>query len=184
MKKMSVLFLIFALAFSNASVLWSQTSAKADDPVEKALCCHGKMQYNIPDLTDDQKKKIDDLQVAHLKEVNQTKALLHEKQAHLRTLQVADKPDNAAINKTIDEITALKNDLMKKHEAHRQAIRSLLTDKQKVVFDAKGCCSKHDGKGCKGNCGGACKGKSCAGKGEHKGCDGQAAKGKGCCHRN
>ncbi len=175
MKKMSVLLLVFVLAFSNASILWSQTTAKMDDPVNNILCCNEKMHFNIPDLTDDQKKKINNLQKNHLKEVNQTKALLNEKQAHLRTLQLADKPDNAAINKTIDEITALRNDMMKKHEAYRQAVRSLLTDNQKVVFDARGCCSKQSGTGCQGKCGDNCKGKIS---------DNQELKGRGCCHRN
>lgn len=178
MKKMTVLFLVVLLANMNAIVLRSQTSAKSEDTVENLLCCTGKVQYNIPDLTDEQKKRIEDLQLAHMKEVNKTKAQLSEKQAHLRTLQLADKTDNAAINKTIDEITALKNDLMKKHEAHRQAVRSLLTEKQKVVFDAKGTNYMRP----YNNCGGSCKGRGCADVSEQKSYNNK--KSKGCCNRN
>ncbi len=187
MKKISFLLVALMLAsVTSVNFLMAQTKAESSDKddVSQSLCCHGKGVYNLPDLTDDQKKKIEDLQLAHLKEVNQTRALLKEKQAHLRTLQVADKPDNNAINKTIDEITSIKNDLMKKHEAHRQAVRALLKKKKKVVFDAKGCCSHGKGNccgNCKGNCAGKCKGYGA--KGNHEGCHHEPVKGKGCCHK-
>jgi hypothetical protein len=43
-----------------------------------------------------------------------------------------------AINSTIDEIAALRGQMMKLHMANRQEIRKLLTDKQRVIFDTKG----------------------------------------------
>ena len=113
----------------------------------KASCCKKgdkseKCMQGIPDLTDQQKQKIDDLCLSTKKEMTGLKNQMGEKQAHLKTLQDADKADMAAINKTIDEISALKADMMKKHEATRQAIRELLTEKQRIAFDAKpmGCC--------------------------------------------
>jgi len=182
MKKMNLLFVV--LTFLGSSLL-AQTTTKTDDKTTGTpICCNGKMWQDIPDLTSEQSKKIEDLQIAHLKEVNQAKNQVAEKRAHLRTLQSAEKVDNAAINKTIDEITALQNDIMKKNEAHRQAVRNLLTDKQKVVFDAKNCGKMHGNKGncCGGN--GHMNGNGYGhqhgqgnGCGEHKG-EGQ---GKGCC---
>ena len=41
-----------------------------------------------------------------------------------------------AINKTIDEISVLKNTMMKKREAHKQEIRKILNDEQRLFFDA------------------------------------------------
>jgi|YNPMSStandDraft_2_1061718.scaffolds.fasta_scaffold22507_2 Spy/CpxP family protein refolding chaperone len=183
MKKLNLVLMAIAM-FILTSGISAQKSAKTDDPVEKALCCKGKSYYNIPDLTDEQKKKIEELEIAHLKEVNLIKAQLKEKHAHLNTLQLAEKPNNSEINKTIDEITSLKNEMMKKHETNRQNIRALLTDKQKVIFDTKGRCSHSK------TCGNDCKSKGCSGKCKanasscsHDKSEHIPVKGKGCCHR-
>ena len=41
-----------------------------------------------------------------------------------------------AINANIDEITKLQNQMMKKAAEHRQQVRNLLTDEQKLWFDS------------------------------------------------
>ena len=41
-----------------------------------------------------------------------------------------------AINKTIDEIVSIKGQLMKSRAAHRADVSALLTDEQKVFFNA------------------------------------------------
>lgn len=181
MKKFMLTFV--ALIFIGSTILTAQTAENKESENTK-ICCNGKMWQDIPDLTQEQTKKIEDLQIAHLKEVNQLRAQVAEKRAHLKTLQSADKVDNAAINKTIDEITAIQNDLMKKNEAHRQAVRNVLTDKQRVIFDAKHCGKMH-GKGadCCGDKGGM-KGKDCGqhnGQGTGNGCGHQQHGDKGCC---
>ena len=107
----------------------------------------------IPDLTDEQKTKIEDLRTAHMKEMQNFRNQMREKRAHLITLQTAGKVDMKAVNSTIDEMTALKNKHMKSNVAHRQEVRNLLTDNQKVYVDAhignKGC-GKGMGHGRKG----------------------------------
>jgi len=90
----------------------------------------------IPDLTDEQKAKIEKLRVAHLKQMTENRNLMAEKKARLRTLTTVDKPDMKAINETIDQITTLKNQHMKARVAHQLDVRNLLTDTQKVYFDA------------------------------------------------
>jgi Spy/CpxP family protein refolding chaperone len=94
-----------------------------------------KEQCCIPDLTDDQTAKIKKIKTAYLKDVMQLKNQLAEKKAHQRTLMTVDKPDVAAIDKTIDEIGALKIEMMKKEAKHKVAVRALLTDEQKLAFD-------------------------------------------------
>ena len=76
-----------------------------------------------------------------------------------------------AVNKTVDELFALKADLVKKHEAFKQDVRKLLTADQKVVFDLNQ--ANHKGKGPKGH-------KGMSGKG-HKGmkCEGNSGCQKG-----
>ncbi len=173
--RMKKIFLIsVGVLFLLVCNIFAQTSSKKEDKQKEKICCNSKMWSDIPDLTNDQIKKIEDLQIAHLKEVNQTKALIQEKRAHLKTLQTADKPDNNEINKTIDEITSLQNEMMKKHEAHRQAIRNILNDKQRAIYDAKLCGKKH---GNKGNC--------CKGNHHMKdNCNHSNNQAKGCCRKN
>lgn len=165
---------LVALAFLGSNLLVSQTTEKKDSD-NTAICCNGKMWQDIPDLTQEQTKKIEDLHIAHLKEVNQLKNQIAEKRAHLKTLQSSDKVDNDAINKTIDEVTTIQNNLMKKNAAHHQAVRNVLNDKQRVIFDAKKCGKMHGkGAGC------------CGGKGymQGNGCGHQHGKEVGCNHNN
>ncbi|BDX39308.1 hypothetical protein CYCD_26630 [Tenuifilaceae bacterium CYCD] len=103
----------------------------------------GNFECRIPNLTDEQQKKIQELRVQHIKEITPLKNELGEKRAHLRTLESAEKPDLNAINKTIDEMSAIRAQIMKKSAAHRIEVASLLTDEQKVFFNA------HHGKGLK-----------------------------------
>jgi Spy/CpxP family protein refolding chaperone len=96
-------------------------------------------------LTADQEKKMKEIRTRTMKDVLPMKNQLGEKRAHLKTLEQSDKPDMNDINKTIDEMTALKSGIMKKQVAAKMEVRSLLTDEQKVMFDARG--SKKMGKG-------------------------------------
>jgi Spy/CpxP family protein refolding chaperone len=99
---------------------------------------HGQhMAYDIPNLTEDQKKKIKDLKTPMQKEILPLKNQLSEKKAHLKTLQTAEKADLKSINSTIDEMTQLQSQIMKKHAAHIQAVRALLTDEQRIAFDTR-----------------------------------------------
>lgn len=99
---------------------------------------------HIPNLTEDQQKKIEKMRTANMKEMIQFRNVMAEKSAHLNTLRTADKVDMNAINKEIDVIGAISTKMMKKREAHRQSVRQILTDEQKVYFDSR------RGKGFKG----------------------------------
>lgn len=99
----------------------------------------------IPNLTTEQRTKIQDLRTKHLKDVTPLRNELREKKAHLITLESADKPDINAINKTIDEITTLNSKMMKLRASHRMEVASLLTDEQKLFFNT------HQGKMGRGN---------------------------------
>lgn len=186
MKKFIPLMLAAFLFIAGQSVIAQTTNegdAKAKQECKGKEGCKGKgCMQNIPDLTEQQVQKIEELCLTTKKEINGIKNQMGEKQAHLKTLQDADKADMAAINKTIDEISALKADMMKKHEATRQTIRGLLTEKQKIVFDSKpkGGCAGGEGEE---KCGSHSKeAKSCCpggGQGEHK-CSGQNAGGHKC----
>ena len=88
------------------------------------------------ELTADQKAKIEALQVPHLKQMISFKNQLGEKHAQKKTMMSADKPDQGKINNLIDEISKIEASAEKETVNHQLAVRGLLTDKQKVKFDA------------------------------------------------
>ena len=120
---------------------------------------------NIPNLTEDQQKKIEKMRTSNMKEMMQFRNAMAESRAHLNTLRTADKVDMSAINKTIDKMGANKIEMMKKREAHRQSVRQVLTDDQRVHFDSR------NGRGFKG------------GKGQGQGRGGRHGQGRGGCQR-
>ncbi len=91
----------------------------------------------IPDLTDQQKSDIQKIRIKYDKKVLPITNELRESRAHLKTLQTAENPDKAAIDKQIEKIGKLRTDMIKLREEQRQEVRALLTDDQKVVFDTK-----------------------------------------------
>ena len=92
---------------------------------------------NIPDLTEDQLLTIQKLRLEHQKEMLPITSKLQSKRLELRTMML-EESDQININKKIDEIGEIRNDLMKKRMTHRVKIRNLLTDKQKLHFDTMG----------------------------------------------
>ena len=90
----------------------------------------------IPDLTEDQEEQMQTLRTDHLKAILPMRNELAEMNARLQTLSTADNADMSQINGLIEEMGALKMQMMKAGVAHRQEIRKLLTDEQRVVFDS------------------------------------------------
>ncbi len=131
---------------------------------------HEKGKMAGLELTADQQTKIEALHLSLQKELLPIKNQLKEKKAHLNTLMTAEKADMTAINTTIDEIGAFKVQIMKKEAAHKQEIRKLLTDEQRIKFDLK-----HQGEG-RGMRGKGMHGK----KGVPDGCKGGAQQEPGC----
>jgi len=130
--KFKILVLLFALLV--------QSNIFAHDNKGKSKMHNGKMYHKscnaIPNLTEEQEAKLKDLRLNFMKERQATMNIMREKRAHLITLQSVDKTDLSAINKTIDEITELKNKQMKSMAKQRQAVRDILTDEQKIFFDS------------------------------------------------
>jgi len=88
-------------------------------------------------FTDEQKAKIKEIHLASYKEMQSLKNQMGELKAKQHTLSTSDKPDMAAINANIDEISKVQTKMMKIRAADHQKIRALLTDEQKMVFDSK-----------------------------------------------
>ena len=143
--KLNVLTLMVAvilMSFSNLANAQKQGKGQGQGWNQKNM---QGMHCNIPNLTDEQQKKMEKMRTANMKEMLQFRNAMAEKKAHLNTLRTADKADMNAINKVIDEMGAMKITMMKKREAHRQEVRQILTDDQRVFFDSRG--GKGHGKG-------------------------------------
>ena len=198
MKKMKVklmmvlLIVMSGMFFNTALFAQGPGSGQCQGKMEKGEGmkeCHPQGCCGISDLTAEQQKQIDALKLNLMKECINIKNQIEEKKAHLITVSSGDNVDMTAVNKTIDELFALKAELVKKHETFKQEVRKLLTADQKVIFDLNQ--AKHKGKGlegCKGKGGKCHEGQKCE-KGEsgcHKGDGGsgcQKGDGGSGCHK-
>ena len=97
---------------------------------------HRKPGSKIPDLTEEQEEQMQTLRTDHLKAILPMRNELAEMNARLQTLSTADNVDMSQINGLIEKMGDLRIQMMKAGAAHRQEIRKLLTDKQRVVFDS------------------------------------------------
>ena len=94
-------------------------------------------QRGIPNMTEDQKEKVKKLRTTLLKENSPVENELKEKEAKLNTLSSAETVDKKAMEKVIKEIGELKTKLMLAREFHKQDVRAILTEEQRVFFDRK-----------------------------------------------
>ncbi len=113
----------------------------------------GCEHYNLPDLTDEQKQKIEALKMELIKENMPLKNELMEKKARLRTLSTVENVDMKEVNSVIDEIIGLHARIMKNGVENMQRIRELLTEDQRLKFDSRphiGCLDMMMVHGCQG----------------------------------
>jgi Spy/CpxP family protein refolding chaperone len=83
-------------------------------------------------LTNEQKEASKKIMLASHKEIQPVRNEIGEVTAHMKTLISADKPDFAAIDKSIEKIGALKTEVAKIALKSRLEIRALLTDEQRM----------------------------------------------------
>jgi Spy/CpxP family protein refolding chaperone len=101
-------------------------------------CGHGAYGACWKDtLTDEQRNKLAKIKLEHMKVQAPVKAKIKTIKVDLALLVTADKPDTAAINKKIDELTKLKNAKMKEKYKYIAAKRKVLNNEQQTLFDMK-----------------------------------------------
>ncbi len=88
-------------------------------------------------FTEEQMEQVKAIRLETSKEIKPLRNQLNELQARQQTLSTADKPDMNAIYKNIDEISEVQAWIQKKMAKQQQDIRSLLSDEQKLKFDAR-----------------------------------------------
>ena len=106
------------------------------------------MLKNIPNLTDEQKGKLEKLHAEHMKMMEAAKADMEKQAAEMMGL-MKDPVDVKKAEAKIDELARMHADMQKKCLTHRLAVRALFTVEQKAKFDEMGGCGmmKH-GMGC------------------------------------
>jgi Spy/CpxP family protein refolding chaperone len=92
--------------------------------------------WRIPDLTDEQREKIEEIQTETQKTTTPLQSKLNTLSAELEELLIAESPDRNAIDIKIEEIAELRTALHKKRIDAHLKIRVLLTEEQRVHFDA------------------------------------------------
>lgn len=115
-------------------------------------CRMSKDRSMIPGLTEEQQARFKAMKVEHMKAMQALRNQMGEKNARLRTLTTGDKVNMTEVNKMIDEIGGLRTKMMKLKEQHRQDVRQMLNDEQRLLFDARqprhgereGDCPRHE----------------------------------------
>ena len=86
-------------------------------------------------LTEVQQKQMADAKAKLETEALHIHNLIKEKQAHIKTLLDMENRDANDLDKTIDMLSNLKGELMKKGIAHRDAVKKILTPEQMKIWD-------------------------------------------------
>jgi len=87
------------------------------------------------DLSEEQKKQIQEWHLDQQKEMMTHRASMKQKYAQLQALKIADNYNESAVNDVIEEISELHASMMKQRASHQQNIREILTNEQRVKFD-------------------------------------------------
>ncbi|MEE4176915.1 MAG: Spy/CpxP family protein refolding chaperone [Bacteroides sp.] len=133
MKNKLIFTLGLAILMFSATTVSAQRGRNFDrqrpEPRQAAL--------NIDNLTAEQEAKIQSLRTAQLEQRLKFRNQMDELRARKQTLMTEKNPDMNAVNAVIDQMTTLRGEMAKQAVEHRQEIRNLLTDEQRVKFDAR-----------------------------------------------
>ena len=128
------------------------------------------MLKNIPNLTDEQKAKLEKLHAEQQKAMAEARAAMEKLAGEMQAL-LKEPVDIKKAEAKIDELAKFRAAMQKKHLAHFLAVRALLTDEQKAKLPAMAGCLTGGGCGHMMKAAGCGKGemkKECCSKGEMK----------------
>ena len=153
MKRLTIPILLLTLAlvvsaFAQQDEKQQAPTMKEKMPMMRGMM-HGSMQgmnhsmmkmpgggpMGMLNLTDEQKAKMQDLRLAHQKEVIPLRSELQKQVASLKLEITADKFNESKVKSMQGEISKLRSELAMKMVLHQRAVRDLLTTEQKKKFD-------------------------------------------------
>lgn len=121
--------LLLAMIFT-ASLLAQQGPRKG---LNQSADC--KLEQSIPDLTEDQLASLKELRTDRLKSSQTYRNQIGEIRARQRTLLSETPIDQKAVEKLIDEKTALSNKHLKENVSHQVAVSEVLNEEQQLVWN-------------------------------------------------
>lgn len=142
---MKIRWIVLMMAIVLSSSLMAQQHEQCGKAMKPAHECR------IEGLTPDQQSAIKKVRNEVKQQNLQLKADLEIKKAELDKLLLADKPVEKEVDKKIEEIGALKMQIMKNKTHGEMRIRELLTPEQRLQFDSKKDLKKHCDKKDKGD---------------------------------
>jgi Spy/CpxP family protein refolding chaperone len=148
MKRMTAVLLILTLVLSVLAFA-QQEPQKAPTPsagkMEKKKMMQGMMQrrgapgamMGVMKLTDEQKAKMQDLRLAHQREMIPLRSDLQKLHASMKLEITADKFNESKVKSLQGDISKVMNEIASKTILHQRAVRDLLTPEQRKQFDAR-----------------------------------------------
>jgi type IV secretory pathway VirB10-like protein len=94
-------------------------------------------QLNLPNLTEDQKTKLDKLHLKQMESMTPLRNQIRGKRARLATILTTTPVDMNAADIVADELGKIHTAILKLMIRHDQALRDLLTPDQRVIFDSR-----------------------------------------------
>ncbi len=129
--------LVLLLSGFAASVQAQQRGNRMQQNKEWAQGPRGEGRiFQMLNLTDEQAEQVKEIRLNGQKEALPIRNAMREKRARLRTFRTAANYDATATEKVIEEIADLRAAQMLMRERHRQQVRELLTEEQRVIFDS------------------------------------------------
>ncbi len=134
-KSLSLAALIMAVLFSMQ--LMAQKGGQSPKGDNDQFPRKERFLDRLPGITDQQKEEIKKIHLQTMKAQQPLKNEKDELQAKLKTLTTVDQPDTKAVNAVIEKIGSINTEMMKKRVSEKLSIRNLLTEEQRIVFDAQ-----------------------------------------------
>ena len=102
---------------------------------QRSMMAHSPMQ--LLDLTEDQKDQIKEIRLAHIKDVQPMKDEVKINRLKVDVLLKTDDPDMKEIIGLVETNGKLLTQIQVKSIEQKINVRSLLTDEQKIIYDAQ-----------------------------------------------
>ena len=94
-------------------------------------------QLDLPGLSDEQRDKIHQASLDHMKAMTPFHNQIREKKARLQTILTTSPFDAKTAEQVAEELGKIETGMLKEMIRHDQTLRNLLTPQQQVVFDSR-----------------------------------------------
>lgn len=147
MKRTTTVMLLMLFVTMALMAQEEQSKAKQPNPQMRGMGGMGMMMHRqqaqpgapmgLGALTPEQQTKMQDLRLAHQKEMLPLHTQRQKLQADMKLEITADKVNEGKVKSMQGEISKLTSDLAGKRFAHMRAVRDILTPEQKKKFDER-----------------------------------------------